>query len=203
MDDDHPDIPLGGWAGTISQVGKRGMYSVRWSRETLASIHPIYKKRFAIDSRAPDEYWLGEDDLEPDPGGPLSIEQPTEISPRPLSAEHEGDRVRMVFGLTSDDFLPKVDEESLGTYYDYLEERLSLPFEARYLDEAVADIEAETSLGGIALLLLEIIAFATSYGAVVGSAVAAMPWARWTACIGGGVWGVLECSPTWRLLRKT
>ena len=59
MDDDHPDIPLGGWAGTISQVGKRGMYSVRWSRETLASIHPIYKKRSAIDSRAPDEYWLG------------------------------------------------------------------------------------------------------------------------------------------------
>ena len=26
--------------------------------------------------------------------------------------------------------------------------------------------------------------------AVVGSAVAVMPWARWAACIGGGVWGV-------------
>src|SRR5208283_853117 len=42
-----------------------------------------------------------------------------------------------------------------------------------------------------ALLFLEIFAFAVSYGAVVGAAVAAMPWARWAACIGGGVWGLL------------
>ena len=32
-DEDHPDIPLGGWAGTISEVHNRGMYSVHWSRE--------------------------------------------------------------------------------------------------------------------------------------------------------------------------
>ena len=82
-----------------------------------------------------EEYWLGEDDLEPDPGGPLSIEQPTAITPRPLSADEQGDRVRMVFGLTSDDFLPGVDEDSLETYYDYLEERLSLPLEATVLPE--------------------------------------------------------------------
>ena len=44
------------------------MYSVRWSQETLASMHPIYKKRCAIDGRVLEEYWLGEDDLETDAG---------------------------------------------------------------------------------------------------------------------------------------
>ena len=48
-DEEHPDIPLGGWAGTVSQVHRSGMYTVQWSRETLASIHPIYKKRCVID----------------------------------------------------------------------------------------------------------------------------------------------------------
>jgi hypothetical protein len=61
-DNDHPDIPLGGWAGTISEVHKRGTYSVRWSRDTLVSIHPIYKKRCAIDGTFLEEYWLGDHD---------------------------------------------------------------------------------------------------------------------------------------------
>jgi len=282
-DDDHPDIPLGGWAGTISEVHKRRMYSIRWSRETLASIHPVYKKRCVIDGTYLEEYWLGEDDLEPDPGGPLAIEQPTQITPRPLSAKEQGDRVRMIFGLTSDDLLPAVDEDSLETYYDHLVERMSLPVEARYcpqqdffnpqplrrvtlvaLDREIAwdedegilckirtaqgvdvvplnDLEFRRSdpnhqlcddfsawfvgeLGNdedddwdgdedveendevdedepsvaeeptsrhLGLLFLEILTFAASYGAVVGAAVAAMPWARWAACLGGGVWGLL------------
>ena len=42
------------------------------------------------------------------------------------------------------------------------------------------------------LLFLEIVAFAASYGAMMGAAVTAMPWARWAACIGGGVWGVVS-----------
>ena len=134
-DTDHPDIPLGGWAGTIREVSRHGIYSVHWSRETLASIHPIYEKRCVIDGTVLEEYWLDEDDLEPDPGAPLAIEQPTQITPRPLSAEEQGDRVRMVFGLTSDDFLPPVDEDSLETYYDFLDQRLSLPSEARYCNQ--------------------------------------------------------------------
>lgn len=44
-DVEHPDMPMGGWAGTISEVHKNAMYTVRWSRETLASIHPILNKR--------------------------------------------------------------------------------------------------------------------------------------------------------------
>jgi uncharacterized protein YodC (DUF2158 family) len=294
-DEDHPDLPLGGWAGTISEVHKRGMYSVRWSRDTLASIHPIYKRRCAIDGKVLEEYWLEEEDLEIDPGGPLSIEQPTKITPRPLLAKNQDDRVRMVFGLTSDDFLPAVDGDSLETYYDHLVEHMSLPAQARYwpqedfldplsrrrieviaLDGEIAwdeedgilckirtseaeeivplmgiefrrsdpnhrlvddfsawfcgelpvetedneddewDEDAEeddqdeddsevlenATWRNVALLFLEIFAFAVCYGAVVGAAVAAMPWARWAAYIGGGVWGLLVMAAKVHFARK-
>ncbi|MGA2259669.1 MAG: hypothetical protein ABSG53_33755 [Thermoguttaceae bacterium] len=150
-DADQSDIPLGGWAGTISEVNKRGMYSVRWSRETLANIHPIYKKRSAIDGKVLEEYgrdWLGEEDLEADLGGPLAIEQATKIVPRPLSAENQGDRVRMVFGLTSDDLLPDVDEDSLETYYDHLVEQMSLPVEARYFPQFLASSQGQGGRAG-------------------------------------------------------
>jgi len=292
QDEDHPDIPLGGWAGTISEVHKRGMYSVRWSQETLASIHPIYKRRCAIDGNVLEEYWLGEEDMEPDLGGPLAIEQPIKITPRPLSAEDQSDRVRMVFGVTSDDLLPAVDEDSLETYYDHLVKQMKLPVDARHCpqedflnpsplrrikvvaldgeigwdeDEGIlckihtaegeevvslTDIEfrrsdpnyqlladfsawfcghllseedeedeeekdnemeddGETSevpkpatRRDVVLVLLEIVAFAMSFGAVVGSAVAVMPWARWAACIGGGVGGMIVAVAHVRYARK-
>lgn len=44
-DADYPDMPLGGWTGAISQVHDNGMYTVRWSKETLEAIHPVFKKR--------------------------------------------------------------------------------------------------------------------------------------------------------------
>ena len=285
IDTEYPDIPIGGWAGTITEVSRRGMHSIRWSRETLAAIHPIYKKRCERDGMALEEYWLVDNDLEPDPGGPLSIEQPEEISPRPLSAKNQDDRVRMVFGLTSDDLLPRPDEDSLEVYYSYLSERLSFPIEAKYYEEddlftlspirpikivalgkephdldeddgifcevqtadgeellplanlelrrsdrnrqLVGDYAAwflgelayeddvdcgenqeefddeyelneddeapfvveKTTWGNVASLLAEFATFAVCYGAVVGSALAVMPWTLWGACIGGGVWG--------------
>ena len=102
-DTDYPDMPLGGWAGTVSEARKDGMVTVRWSRETLAAIHPVFKKRCERDGMELEEYWLGEDDLEPDAGGPLDIELPTEIATKPLSPKDQEDRVRMVFGLTSND----------------------------------------------------------------------------------------------------
>ena len=283
MDTDYPDIPLGGWAGTVTEVDRHGTYTVRWSRETLASIHPVYKKRCKRDGMVLEEYWLGDDDLEADPGAPLSIEQPKAITPKPLSAQDQDDRVRMVFGLTSDDLLRRPDEEALETYYDYLAERLSFPFEARdheedspftslparrvkvvalgsdldmdeddgilcevetaeaeelvplaslelrrsdpnrqlvddyaawFLGELVYDddYEAEDEPDGdeeleedevspilveagwrsVAFVVLQIIAFAVSFGAIAGSAVAAMSWARWSACIGGVLVAMFE-----------
>jgi hypothetical protein len=128
-------MPLGGWAGTIQEIHKDGMYTVRWSRETLAAIHPVFKKRCERDGMVLEEYWLGEDDLEPDAGGPLDIEQPTEIATKPLSPKDQDDRVRMVFGLTSNDPLPDVTDETLATYHEYLSKNLSFPFEAERTSE--------------------------------------------------------------------
>lgn len=44
-DTDYPDMPLGGWAGMIAEIHGDDMYTVRWSKETLAAIHPVFKKR--------------------------------------------------------------------------------------------------------------------------------------------------------------
>lgn len=131
-DTDYPDIPLGGWAGKITEVQKDGMYTVRWSRETLAAIHPVVKQRSEKDGTALEKYWLGDDDLEPDPGGPLKIEQPTEIATKPLSPKDQDDRIRMAFGLTSNDPLPDVDDETLAAYRDYLAKGLMFPFQAEH-----------------------------------------------------------------------
>ncbi len=57
-------------------------------------------------------------------------------------------------------------------------------------DEEMLPVLEEASWRNVGWLLLEMIAFATSYGAVVGAAVAVMPWAKWAACVGGGVWGI-------------
>jgi len=134
-DADYPDIPLGGWAGTIAEVHDDGMYTIRWSRETLANIHPVVKSRSEKDGTVLEEYWLCDDDLEADQGGPRDIEQPSEIATKPLSPKDEDDRIRMVFGLTSNDPLPEVDDETLETYRDYLAAHLSFPFEAEHTPE--------------------------------------------------------------------
>ena len=49
---------------------------------------------------------------------------------KPLSPKDEDDRMRMVFGLTSNDPLPEVDDETLETYHKHLSKNLAFPFEA-------------------------------------------------------------------------
>jgi hypothetical protein len=131
-DVDYPDIPLGGWAGTISKVHKDGSYTVRWNRETLANIHPVIKRRAEKDGTVVEEYWMDDGDLALDAGGPLKILQPTEITTKPLSPTNEADRVRMTFGLTSNDPLPEVDDGTLEVYRQYLAANLTFPVEAEY-----------------------------------------------------------------------
>jgi uncharacterized protein YodC (DUF2158 family) len=134
-DTDYPDMPLGGWAGTISEIHDHGMYTVRWSRETLAAISPVFKKRCERDGMAVEDYWLGDDDLEPDTGSPLNIEHPTDITTKPLSPKDQDDRVRMIFGLSSNDPLPEVNGKTLETYHKYLSKNLVFPFEAERTSE--------------------------------------------------------------------
>ena len=131
MDADYPDMPLGGWAGTIAEVHGDGMYTVRWSIETLAAIHPVFKKRCEKDSLVLEQYFLGADDLEHDAGGQLNIEQPQKIITKPLSEKDQDDRIRMVFGLTSNDPLPDVDDKTLETYQRHLATNLTFPFSAK------------------------------------------------------------------------
>ena len=136
-DVDYPDMPLGGWAGTVFQIEKRDprMHLVRWSEETLASIHPVFKQRCERDGTDVEEYWLEEGNLELDPGGPLVIEHPTKITTKQLAPKDQDDRIRMVFGLTSNNPLPDVDEEMLLTYHQYLAANLLFPFYAEHGSE--------------------------------------------------------------------
>jgi hypothetical protein len=91
-DPDFSDIPLGGWAGTISEVDQRSApptYLIEWDRHTLDHLHPVYRKRCERDGLELKRMWLGEDDIEPDTGGPAVIEQPTSIVTRPLNQKDQ------------------------------------------------------------------------------------------------------------------
>jgi hypothetical protein len=137
-DPDFPDIPLGGWAGTIRDVDQRAatlIYLIEWNQYTLDHMHPVYRKRCERDGLELESMWLGEDDIEPDSGGPAVIEQPTSIVTRPLNEKDQDDRVRIALGLTSDDPLPAVDEDTLLSYHRYLAAHLTFPFEAKYEPE--------------------------------------------------------------------
>src|SRR5947209_8202223 len=134
-DPDFADIPLGGWAGTVKEVEQtkgETTYLIAWDRKTLRDMHPIYKKRCERDGLEPESMWLGDEDLEPDDGTRVPIEQPTKIVTKPLSEKDQDDRVRMALGLTHDDPLPEVSRKTLLAYHRYLAANLKLPFRARY-----------------------------------------------------------------------
>ena len=79
---DFPDIPLGGWTGTVTEITKyEGQINCVFKLDgrTLASIHPIYHKRCERDGLDFETMGLGEEDLELDDGALVPIEQPTEI----------------------------------------------------------------------------------------------------------------------------
>jgi hypothetical protein len=137
-DPDFPDIPLGGWAGTISEVDERSnppTYLIEWTKHTLDHLHPVYRKRCERDGLEVEIMWLGENDIEEDTGGPAVIEQPTHIVTRSLNEKDQDDRVRIALGLTSDDPLPEVDEDTLRAYHRFLKAHLTLPFEAKWEPE--------------------------------------------------------------------
>jgi hypothetical protein len=132
-DPDFPDIPLGGWSGTVKEVERakgETTYLITWDRATLKGMHPIYKKRCERDGLELESMWLGEEDPELD-GTPVSIEQPTSIVTKPLSEKDQDDRVRMALGLTHDDPLPDVSRKTLLAYHRYLAARLKFPFKAK------------------------------------------------------------------------
>ena len=146
-DVDYPDIPMGGWVGTVSKVGN-GMHLVRWSVETLEDVYPVYRKWCERDGTDISEHWVSEDDLEPAPVEPLNMEGPTAIITRPLSADNQDDRICMVFGLTSDYPLPDDSEATELIYFNYLKANLTFPFSARCFDP-IRDRKREVTVTGM------------------------------------------------------
>ena len=139
VDANYLDFPLGGWTGNVlaAAADSAGTCLVRWTPATLAAAHPAYHVRCERDSTDPETYRIAEDDLESDPNGPLSIEQPTQLVPKPLASEFQDDRIRAVFGLTTDDPLPPRNWDTDEKYYHYLKATLQFPFTVRYIDESV------------------------------------------------------------------
>ena len=137
-DPDFPDIPLGGWAGTITEVqqGRVPLFLVEWNQSTLDNMHPIFRKRCDRDGLEETNSWLGQEDLEADLGETVPMEQPTQIVTRPLNKGNQEDRIRAVFGLTSDDPLPESNGENLCKYHAYLTAHLTFPFPAIYWKES-------------------------------------------------------------------
>ena len=135
IDPDFPDIPLGGWSGTVTEVEQADnqiTYEIKWNKRTLNGMHPIYRKRCERDGLEMETMWLGEEDIEPDDGSFVPIEQPTQIKTPPLSERDQDDRVRMALGLTHDDPLPEVSRKTLLAYYRYLAANLKFPFFISY-----------------------------------------------------------------------
>ncbi|MEZ6089453.1 MAG: hypothetical protein R3C05_15780 [Pirellulaceae bacterium] len=148
MDSDYPDMPLGGWEGTVVERHEDELYTIQWSEETLKSVHPVYRSRCQIDGLDEKRYYLSIDELEPHSGEPLDIQHPQEITTRPLSPTDQDDRIRMIFGLTSNDVLPDVGHDSLRTYHGYLSENCSFPFMAKLsLKFGQLEVIKITSLG--------------------------------------------------------
>ena len=139
IDPDFPDIPLDGWAGAVAECDETSppLYLVRWSAETLARLTPAYRVRCDREGMDADETWLLGTDLEPDRGGPLAIIAPQKLRPRTLDRDDPDDRVRAIFGLTSDDPLPPVDAASLRRFHEYFSQNLRPPQPARF-DDALA-----------------------------------------------------------------
>ena len=133
--DQHPDIPLGGWVGKIKRIGWLTPigYAVHWTKPTLAQAHAVFFKRCQRDDFKPHRYWFEEDQLEAAADEtPVAMEQPTNLITRPLSMDDHDDRIRMIFGLTSDDMLPQADELTQQQFFDNLKAKLSFPFKADY-----------------------------------------------------------------------
>ena len=138
--DQYPDIPLGGWVGNISRIAwlTPAGYEIRWTKPTLAQAHPVFFKRCQRDGVEPGEYWVEADQLEKAADEtPTTMDQPTSLSTRPLSTDQLEDQVRSVFGLTTDDPLPPVDEQNHKQFLDYLKANLTFPFDADYAAASV------------------------------------------------------------------
>jgi hypothetical protein len=110
---DYPDIPLGGWAGVIEEhetPRSANLYLVCWNDGTLEAMPAIFRMR--VDPTAqPNASALA---TGPRAGCRRSHRWSNRRRWFPAAAsELPEDRVRKLFGLTSDDPLPPINDETL------------------------------------------------------------------------------------------
>jgi len=144
FDEDYADIPLGGWIGTVQEVDDRSRpraYLIEWHPDTLERIDPVQRERCQRDQLDLERFWLDENVLELDGDDKANAAQPAALVPRRLSKRDRDDRIRMIFGLTSDEPLPANDVENLRHYHSFLNTHLSFPFPARFSAAASPDDE--------------------------------------------------------------
>lgn len=126
-----PDIPLGGWTGRVDEIdndGKNVIVCIAWNSYTLEHMPEAYVVRCLRQAMDFDFLWLSQEDIEPITSEENQIETPTQLHPAPLDLNHPEDRIRAIFGLTSDDPLPEATPRSLEIYHDYLKNNLTFPF---------------------------------------------------------------------------
>ncbi len=134
VDPNYPDLPLGGWAGTIVTIDEDGLCHIKLNQATVDNIHPVYRKRCKRDDLHIEILDMHQEDLDPDLGEGLPVEQPTNIQTKPLDPNNQEDRIRTALGVTTDDAVPVVEKATLLTYCEYLKARLTFPFPATLSD---------------------------------------------------------------------
>jgi hypothetical protein len=75
---------------------------------------------------------MQQEDLEPDLGEGLALEEPTNIQTKPLDPAEPEDRLRAALGMTTDNAVPFVEKATLLKYLEYLKSNLTFPFPATY-----------------------------------------------------------------------
>ncbi|MGH7135114.1 MAG: hypothetical protein ACREHD_05195 [Pirellulales bacterium] len=128
----YPDLPMGGWSGTVEEVqqhksSRRRRCWVRFLDSTVTRLHPVYEDRERRDTDDDCELWdnwVPEEQLELGAVPPDNIEQPK----LPRWAERAGDRqVRELFHLGPGDRYPRCEPKTWQLWRRFLSEHLSLP----------------------------------------------------------------------------
>jgi hypothetical protein len=128
----YPDLPMGGWSGTVERIvrhkrdGRRRCW-IRFFDSTTARLHPVYEDREWRDNGDDCELWdnwVPEEQLELGEVSPDSIEEPR----LPSWAERAGDRqIRALFELGPNDSYPPCEAKTWQVWHRFLSEHLSLP----------------------------------------------------------------------------
>lgn len=144
----HPliqEVPLGGWAGFVSEIGTceelgldypsdpETLYAiVEWDDATLDPVSDVFRQMCERDDHDPYTAAIPLADLEADTEPrPMPEPIPSEVVER---FQARDDRIRQALGVPEGVEIPRFSEEFHDQYHAYLAEHLVFPFEAEWED---------------------------------------------------------------------